>query len=95
MKNYNADREEMKLSLQWSKEIQEIFPETKKLKVVSLGIPRNQAKKLFSKQSTHNFHIAIDYTENKINITKIIFYDKIIEIKSTEWLDEFINGFFN
>ncbi len=95
MKNYDADKEAMQLSLKWNKEIQEIFPETKKLKIVSLKIPRRQAKHLFSKQSIHNFHIAIDYTENKIDITKIIIYDRSIEVKPTEWVDELVNSFFN
>jgi len=95
MKNYDADKEEMQLSLKWIKEIQEIFPETKKLKIVSLEIPRNQAKHLFSKQNKHNFHIGIDYAENKINIKKIIIYDRIIEVKSTEWIDGLVNSFFN
>lgn len=95
MKKYDADKEEMQLSLKWNKEIQELFLETKKLTIVSLEIPRNQAKHLFLKQSTHNFHIAIDYRKNKVDITKIMIYNRIIEVKSTEWLTELMNNFFN
>ena len=94
MKNYDADKEEMQLSLKWNKEIQEIFPNAKKLKIVSLEISRKQAKHLFSKQSIHNFHINIDYTENKMGITKILIYDKIIEVKPAEWFDKLVGSVF-
>ena len=83
MKNYDADKERMRLSLTWNKDIQSSFPSSKIFKNVSLNISREEAKNIFQKQRTHNFHIEVSFINNKITISKMKLYDKFKLYAST------------
>ncbi len=83
MKSYDADKERMRLSLTWNKDIQSNFPSSIILKNVSLNISREEAKNIFQKQHTHNFHIEVSYSNNKIIISKMKLYDKFELYAST------------
>jgi hypothetical protein len=86
MKSYDADKERMKLSLRWNKDIKSSFSDSEILKYVSLNISREEAKNIFQKQRTHNFHIELSYRNNKITIAKIKLYDKFELYASTLYL---------
>lgn len=83
MKSYDPDKERMLLSLKWNKDIQSSFPSSKILKNVSLNISREEAKNIFQKQRTHNFHIEVSYSNNEIIISKMKLYDKFELYAST------------
>jgi hypothetical protein len=76
MQSYDPDKERMQLSLTWNKDIQFHFSVKETPKNVSLNIRREEAKNIFKKKRTHNFHIEISYSNNKIIISKIKLYDK-------------------
>ncbi len=84
MKSYDADKERIALALSWNKDLAVLMPEVTKLKTVSIQIPREEAKKLFSENSTHFFHIKIFYSNSKLALSEITFYNKYQLYGNTE-----------
>jgi len=76
MKSYDADKERIALALSWNKGLAVLMPEVTKLKTVSIQIPREEAKKLFSENRTHFFHIKVFYSNSELALSEITFYDK-------------------
>ena len=76
MKSYDADNEIMTLTLLWNNEIKSIFPKAKEIKTVLMNISRADAKELFAKEKTHNFHIKITYKGDKLTISSMWINDK-------------------
>ncbi len=76
MKGYDADKERITLALSWNKDLVTLLPEVTKLKTVSVQIPRDEAKKLFSKVDTHFIHIKVTHKNSKLAFSKITLYNK-------------------
>lgn len=92
MTNYNADIEEVSLSLKWKKSFKSLVPEIKKHKTLTLKIPRDDARTLFDKQEKQ----PLTYKKNVSEYEVVFLYNrKEYTIDSSQWEThtEYINLF--
>jgi len=71
MKSYDADREEMKLSLKYDTKVLKITQSDKKLSSITLHIPNLEAKSIFNDKDTIEFYIQIMAYDSEVGISKI------------------------
>ncbi|RLA68767.1 MAG: hypothetical protein DRG30_10880 [Epsilonproteobacteria bacterium] len=76
MKSYDADKEQIALTLIWDKDLVQLLTRITKPKAASIKISRNEAKKLFSQKNTHHFYIKISYLGEKLLLSEITLFNK-------------------